>query len=734
MPKCALLATAETDAAAGARLLSARESDWSRTLRVIETGDTDNLVAFSPDDTQIISASQHDRAVRLWNARTGDPLAILHGHMLSVLCVAFSPDGAYIVSGSLDSTVRLWDARTYRQCAVLYAHSQITDYQAMRDVHSWSSHTHAVHCVAFSPAGSVIAYGFASGDCGLRLWDSVTGTQVFLPVGQDIQVTTVAFSPDGSKLVSGSMHGVVYVWDVQTRTQVAALQGHSGMIRSVSFSPDGARLVSGANDVTIRVWNMRTHKSACLLEGHSNVVKSVAYSSDGRHIVSGSWDGTIRVWDAQSTKQLVMFHGHHPIVNCVAVSSSDERLVSAGMDSSIRIWDMRTRSQSTANECGSNRTDNLVLSRDGALLVSTTDNYGKIWDMQTYKHIATLEGHTSQISVAAFSYDGTRVVSGSYDRIVRVWDARIGQQLAVFEGHEKGVSAVAFSPDGLRVVSGSYDESVRLWEMRTSTQIAVFHPAMSSQAFDTTIPTAPDTLDESKSASQDDRASHVALSSKGIQVGKVYPTALHGGPVAPLSSDLTIGQLVSSREPHTEVSAVASSPEGLHVISASFDGSIRVWDVMRATQIALLEEHSSPVTSIEFSFDGSWLRSFDLGGKELAWDFQHIVTTQQRVSSPREVNCAAPVTTSLTDDSMPVRRNGLAHVLESADYPLGASWLYCTAGPDSKTLLPLCWLPIERRGRALFRGYIAIVVGMGGNVIVLDFTDTIERLQSLGIL
>jgi WD40 repeat protein len=698
MPQCALLATINSDTTPAARLLSARGGDWSSTLRVVECGSSVDWAAFSPDGTQIASAGWTDRTVKLWNARTGEPLAVLHVRG-PVVCAAFAPDGDRIVLGFMKGTVQLWDAKTYKQHAVIHADPRNPDPK----VPPYGGYSpKMVHCVAFSPTGSLIAYGFAScqTDRSLCLWDLVAGTQTFLPVAQDGQVLTVAFSPDGSTLASGSTWhskpddstlasgstcipkspGKLRVWDVRTRTQLAVLEGHQSTIRSVSFSFDGAQLVSGADDMSVRIWDTQTHNIACVFEGHSGPVISVAFSSDGQHVVSGSMDNTVRVWDTQSTKQLAVLHGHLKDVKSVTFSPDRARVASAAADGSIRIWDMRTRPQSEIRTT-IDQTDNIVISHNGALLVTTASNHGRVWDIQTYKQIATFEGDISRkpaaprdrMSAVAFSPDDTRIVSGSYNHNVRVWDARSGQQLAAFECHAR-VSAVAFSTDGMRIVCGSYEDTVQLWDMEVSGQVTVF--------------TAP----ENSPQRQQQRRSGV--------------------------------------------SAVAFSPNSLHIVSGSFDSNIRVWDAVTTAQIRVLEAHGGLVTSVVFSSDGN-LHTLDLTGLELAWDFQHIVTVVQHCSTPHKVARAASCTnTNLTDNARSDRRNGLPDALGRGATIInkGGDWLYCTKGGDSTNLVPLCWLPMEHRGRALFRGWIAFVGGKGGNLTMLDFTDVIERLQNLGVI
>ena len=167
--------------------------------------------------------------------------------------------------------------------------------------------------MAFSPDGTrLVSGGREEGENDeyfytIDIWDVgaphptrqiLSGPGAATPVGHSDAVVSVAFSPDGTRIASGSADNTVRVWDVATWTCSHTLEGHSDYVHSVAFSPDGTRIASGSDDQTVRVWNVETGACEATLMGHTDLVLSVAFSPDGTRIVSGSADQTVRFWDA----------------------------------------------------------------------------------------------------------------------------------------------------------------------------------------------------------------------------------------------------------------------------------------------------------------------------------------------------------------------------------------------------------------------------------------------------
>jgi hypothetical protein len=280
-------------------------------------------------------------------------------------------------------------------------------------------HSNLVKCVAFSPDGSRIASG--SKDKTIKVWDSETGKQMLTLKGHG-EVESVVFSPDGKRIVSGSLDKTLKVWDAETGQEMLTLKGHLSFVRSVAFSPDGKRIASGDRYGRVKVWDAETGQEIRTLKGHRHDAWSVAFSPDGKRIVSGSNDTTVKVWDAETGQEIRTLHGGDHVYSA-AFSPDGTRIVSAGWDKLI-----------------------------------------KVWDAETGQEMLTLKGHLSGVRSVAFSLDGKRIASGSGDETIKVWDAETGQETLTIA--DAGyVRSMAFSPDRKRIVAGGGDHTVRVWDI-----------------------------------------------------------------------------------------------------------------------------------------------------------------------------------------------------------------------------------------------------------------------------
>ena len=387
-------------------------------------------------------------------------------------------------------------------------------------------------------------------------------------------VTSVAITPDGSKIVSGSADNTIRVWDIQSG-QEAVLKGHEGWVKSVAIAPDGSKVVSGSRDNTIRVWDIKSEAELAVLEGHQSSIWSVAIAPDGSKIVSGSRDKTIRVWDIKSESELAVLEGHESSVSSVAIASDGSKVVSGSEDKTIRVWDIKSGEELAVLEGHKYGVSSVAIAPDGTKVVSgSLDKTIRVWDIKSGEELAVLKGHESGVISVAITPDGSKIVSGSVDNTIRVWDIEDGEELAVLGGHQSYVYSVAITPDGSKVVSGSLDKTIRVWDIQSQLQLAV----LNLEDYVTSVAIAPD---GSKIVS--------GLVDKTIRVW-----------------DIDSGEELAVLVGHDDyTNSVAIAPDGSTIVSGSRDGTIRVWDIKSRSELAVLFGHEREVNSVAIAPDGS---------------------------------------------------------------------------------------------------------------------------------
>ena len=233
---------------------------------------------------------------------------------------------------------------------------------------------------AVSPDGKLIAVtgGYKKQEPVVELRNAVTGQIVASLTGHASYATSVAFSPDGATLATGSEDRLIKLWDVSAGRERLTMKGHANAVRTVSFSHDGVRLVSNGFDDRARVWDVKSGTQLLEFESYA----PAKFSPDGRLIATGGANHFVKLLDAFTGREILSLRGHSGDLRAIAFSPDGRRLASAGEDQTIRVWDAET----------------------GAELLA-------------------LKGHTGRVSSLAFSHDGRLLVSSSKDKTVRLWRA-----------------------------------------------------------------------------------------------------------------------------------------------------------------------------------------------------------------------------------------------------------------------------------------------------------------------
>ncbi|MGN2638568.1 eIF2A-related protein [Nocardia takedensis] len=492
-------------------------------------------------------------------------------------------------------------------------------------------HTDWVLAVTWSPNGTRLLTG--SNDSTARLWDAHTGQPLHILAGHIGPVEAVAWSPDGNRLLTGSTDKTARVWNAHTGQPLHILTGHSGPVSAVAWSPDGTRLLTGSHDDTARLWDARTGQPIHTLTGHTRRVNAVAWSPDSTRLLTGSHDDTARLWDARTGQPIHTLTGHTRRVNAVAWSPDSTRLLTGSHDDTARLWDART-GQPLRTLTGHTRPVNAVAwSPDGTrLLTGSDDQTARLWGVSTGQPLDVLVGHARPVEAVAWSPDGARLLTGSADRTARLWDAHDGRPQHVLIGHIKPLEAAVWSPDGTRLLTGDHGHAARLWDSMTGQPLETLTgQTHSPQA----VAWSPDGTRLLTGSSRDDTA-HVwdAQSGKPLNALTGHTHSVRAVAWSPdgtrLSTashhtirlwDTRSGQLLRTLTGHTRwVMAMTWSPDGTRLLTGSNDHTARLWDAHTGQPIHTLTEHTNSVRSVSWSPNGTHLLTGSSDHTARLWD------------------------------------------------------------------------------------------------------------------
>jgi len=340
---------------------------------------------------------------------------------------------------------------------------------------SLSGHGEPVISSLFSPDGTKLASG--SGDKTVRFWDLTTETPLFESKGHLNWVLAIAWSPDCKNLASGDKSGHVICWDPLTGKQkVRSLTGHKQWITSLAWEPlhlaSGGvcrKLCSASKDGDIRIWDTVLGQCLKSLTSHTASVTSIRWGGSGL-LYSASQDRTIKVWRASDGVMCRTLQGHGHWVNVLALNTDYVMRTGAFDPKDAKIVpDECKEAGPKLRELAEKRYKAVIDIVGEELLVSGSDDFTMfMWKPeQEKKSIARMTGHQQLVNDVKFSPDARLVASASFDKSIRIWCGKTGKFIATLRGHVRSVYQLAWSADSRLLVSGSSDSTLKLWSMDT---------------------------------------------------------------------------------------------------------------------------------------------------------------------------------------------------------------------------------------------------------------------------
>lgn len=349
-------------------------------------------VAFAPDGSRLATGG-NDQAVRIWETETLRELHVYRGHGSEVWSVLWSADGAHLYSSGKDMTIRVWNAFPVKDAGEIFGgaqrpivspdHRLVAAAVRAEGVMVWESASgrlakripNAVDVGGFSRSGKalfVLTGNWDVNEVSMQDEAILSARKVAHPV---TDFTKRLLSGDGRWIATGFRNGDVYVCDTHEIKALRKFAGLTEMIVSLAFSPDNTKLLAGSITRTAHLWDLESGRDLNTFDGHRMGIGSLAFSQDGRLIATGSWDDTVQVWDANTWKRLMILEGHEAGVQAVAFSPDNRSLLSLTGTGILKFWSLPAK-----REAGQIRLHPgvnqgwLALSGDGELLAAVSQS------------------------------------------------------------------------------------------------------------------------------------------------------------------------------------------------------------------------------------------------------------------------------------------------------------------------------------------------------------------------
>ncbi len=603
-----------------------------------------NAIQFSPDGTQLAVGS--NIGIWLYDVETGEEKSLFAGMCQSL---AFSPDGRFLANGGgmfRGQELQLWEMAADRKVPLIggpfvgstlqFSEDSKTlvslvwtgDRLVWLDVESGQGNVKKTEAKfgmgipypdVFALTYDKIAIGWDDGK--IQLWDPKTGKALSTLDGHampadmsdDKRVLALAFSPDGTRLASGSKDKTVRLWDLTNADDGITLQKHTGWTNVLAFSPDGKMLASGSVDKTVLLWDTATGELLATLTGNTSSINALTFSPDNSVLVSGGADGTIRFWNTETgVSRPLHITGHMASMRAATFFQGSSTLVGVAFNGEITFWNLKTPHKSIVHTAGHRDLfRSLAFSPDGTKLASVgaegsvifgagfglassrPDSLIRLTDVSTGSELATLTdiGVPSNLT---FSPDGKIVAFSSHDRI-SLWNIETG---TLFDPPLPPARALAFSPDGKKLVTGTREGDVQMWNAETGVAVT---SSIELDGFSNTVAPIRSLVFSPNSALlavAKDEGVYLLGSHKEIHLKERY---------------------------HRGARTLVFSPDSTVFVAGLRYGNIELWDLIKGNKLTTLNGHTEEVKMLVFSPDGKTLVSTGADGTLLLWDWNEVL-------------------------------------------------------------------------------------------------------------
>jgi len=559
-----------------------RTSDHGLECTLAQTGLLGvTALAFGPAGSNIIAAGYYDGSIRLWNTANGALAGSFANSYGKITSLAFSPGGQQLAIGCGDWITRIMSLSS----------GAILNGGGSGSIYNYG----VVRSVAYSPNGSLLAV--AGEDTNeikqiVVLNTTTWATNALLPQGSNNlasgsnSVTALAFSPDGSTLVSGCLDQTICFWSTANWTLARTLTNSGLGIASLAFATSGQTLFAGDLGGVITPWAASSGwKAGTGWTAHAGPVWSLACSTDGSKLISGGDDHLIQLWQTANGAWVTNLSYIPQAISRTCVDPDGSMVATAGNDAYLRLLNAQTGAPAYVLAPHTNQISALAFSPDATFLASgggCLDNEICLWSCSNGAWLQTIpSAFTNGVNALAVSPDTTLIAAGGdrYEQVIKIWYRADGSLGGTFAGHSNGTSVLAFSPNGQYLASGGmfYSGTIKLWDL-TMGQLAFTYNGHACTVVSISFnPTG------------------TLLASAGQTDGLI--NIWGNGSATPL---LSLNSMSAGAR------AVAFSPDGTLLVAGGSD-SIQMWRTSDWTPVWSCSTEMVGINSLSFSPNGTFL-------------------------------------------------------------------------------------------------------------------------------
>jgi WD40 repeat protein len=462
---------------------------------------------------------------------------------------------------------------------------------------------------------------------------------------------SLAVSPDGMTLATGGQDGLIKIWQVQDGKQLLSWEGHPAKVFDLAYSPDGKRLASAGLDGSVRLWEVDSGQLLHIWQLPQGGAYSVAFSPDGGQVTAGG-EGTAWLWDASTFEEIRSFPGHDSAIAGIAFTPDGESLSTLDATGYPKLWEVA--SGKLKFDDGAELIPDLLypagtgFSPSGSKWVySAGFGMAKIKlvkiPLSSYSPVALTDrfliGHSTLVTDADFSPDGTIVATGSLDGTIHLWDATSQEHLLTLSRHELRINHLSFLPDRRYLATTGEDNTTRIWDISPNggREVVTFSPSrrLHGGIGRKTIsyrysPDSQTLLDNESSV----ETIYDANTGKTLseELDPDFDTVNSISPSGNIISSYSVGGNTSILERTTgkvlfkysgdsgSLPVIASNPEGTRLALASQKGEVRILDMSTGSELHAIQAHAGRILSMNFSPDGTRLATGGSDGKARVWD------------------------------------------------------------------------------------------------------------------